>query len=112
MEHRIFKLIPTAAPDDTNWDRAPNQGEVVVRAISPADARLVASEAEFGFLDSGGKPGDGTTTRFASAFRDDKLYSVLEVTDSSYSPEGPRELLAGELTNPLKGGRSATRSEK
>ncbi len=103
MEHRIFKLIPTAAADDPNWDRAPNQGEVVVRAASPADARLVASEAEPDFLGQDGKPGDGATTRFASAFRDEKLYSVIEIEDERYPQDGQREVLAGTITNPVKG---------
>jgi len=103
MEHRIFKLIPTAAVDDPNWDRAPNQGEVVVRAISPADARLVASEAEPDFLGQDSKPGGGTTTRFASAFRDDKLYSVVEIDDAAYPEDGPREVLSGTISNPIKG---------
>lgn len=102
METRLFKLIPTAAPDDTNWDRASNQGEVIVRAHSPADARLVASEAEPDFLEGEGRPADGATTRFASAFRDEKLYSVVEIGDPRHSASGPRGLLEGSIDNPLK----------
>jgi len=102
MDKRIFKLKPAAAPWDSNWDRAPNHGEVVVRALSPADARIVASEAELDFLETDTRPGDGVSTRFASAFRDDKLYTVIEMEDSSFSQCGPRAVLSGEINASLK----------
>ncbi|MCY0093772.1 hypothetical protein [Hoeflea ulvae] len=73
---QIYRLEPNTRPDDPRWDNAPNHGAVRVRAFSPADARIVAAEAEVDFLDIDAKPGDGTTTDFASAFRDDKLYHV------------------------------------
>ncbi len=72
----IYRLEPNTRPDDPRWDNAPNHGVVRVRAVSPADARVLAAEAEIDFLDIDAKPGDGTTTDFASAFRDDKLYHV------------------------------------
>lgn len=95
MATRIFRLLPAAEPHDPNWDRAPHHGVVVVRAESPADARIVASEAEADFLDRPAKPGDGVSTRFASAFRDDKLYSVEEVHSGDWPQEGAREVLSG-----------------
>lgn len=104
MSRRIFKLIPIAAVGDPNWDRATNQGEVVVRANSPADARIVASEAEADFTDIGAKPGDGVSTRFASAFRDDKLYTVIEDDTGTFSRAGPREVLSGTVRDPLTHG--------
>ncbi|MDP2121189.1 MAG: hypothetical protein Q8K28_14925 [Hoeflea sp.] len=88
---KIYRLIPSAAPNDPRWDNAPGHGEVRVRALSPADARIVAAAAEIDFLDIGAKPGDGTTTDFASAFRDDKLYHV--VLESDAAAEGPRGLV-------------------
>lgn len=94
----IYRLEPTAAPGDPNWDLATSHGTVIVRAESPADARIVASEAEADFLDSNALPADDKSTRFASAFRNDKLYSVSEVADSTHSPEGPREVLEGEIS--------------
>ncbi|WP_299813400.1 hypothetical protein [uncultured Roseibium sp.] len=107
METRIYKLTPSAADWDPNWDLAKNQGEVIVRAQSPADARIVASEAEPDFLDTGGKPAEGASTRNASAFRDEKLYAVAELSSSEFSAEGPRELLRGSIGNPLKAGFSS-----
>ncbi|MBU4531002.1 MAG: hypothetical protein KUA43_05575 [Hoeflea sp.] len=86
-------MIPSAEPDDPRWDNAPCHGEIRVRALSPADARIVAAGAEIDFLDIGAKPGDGTTTDFASAFRDDKLYHV--VLDPDDGSAGPRGLVTG-----------------
>ena len=44
----IYRLLPSAPPDDPNWDRALNQGEVVVRAASSGAARAMAALATFG----------------------------------------------------------------
>ena len=74
-----FRLTPVADPEDPNWDLAPNHGVVEVNALSPADARIVAAEAEVDFLDTNAAPADGTTTRHASAFRTDKLYAVRRI---------------------------------
>ena len=79
---KIYRLEPNTRADDPRWDNAPNHGIIRVRAFSAADARVVAAQAEVDFLDINAKPGDGTTTDFASAFRDDKLYHVtLEAED-------------------------------
>tara|TARA_R110002020_G_scaffold109430_10_gene253073 strand:+ start:1004 stop:1357 length:354 start_codon:yes stop_codon:yes gene_type:complete len=91
---KLYRLTPSAQPDDPRWDNAPNHGEILVRALSPADARIVAAQSEVDFLDIGAKPGDGTTTDFASAFRDDKLYHVaLESEDAG---TGERGIVSGK----------------
>ncbi len=92
---RIFRLVPDAPKTDPNWDLAGPAGDVVVRARSAADARIVASEAELDFLDTSTKPGDGVSTNFASVFRDEKLYRVIEDDSGSYPREGPRVVLSG-----------------
>lgn len=103
MKKQLFRLVPAAAADDPNWDRAKNHGEVIVRATSHAEARLIASQAEADFLESRARPGDDVSTRFASAFRDEKLYSVLEINGSSeISENGPTEVVSGTIHNPLK----------
>ncbi|KGF70061.1 hypothetical protein LL06_07520 [Hoeflea sp. BAL378] len=89
---KLYRLTPSAEPNDPRWDNAPGHGEILVRALSPADARIVAAQAEIDFLDIGAKPGDGTTTDFASAFRDDKLYHV--VLESDDPGEGPRGVIS------------------
>lgn len=93
----IYRLIPIAAPDDPNWQLSARQGEVTVRAKSSGDARLVASEAERDFLDIDAKPGEGVSTSGASAFRNDKLFTVIEDVSGTYAEEGPRQVLDGTV---------------
>jgi len=93
----LFRLVPIALDNDPRWDIATNQGEVVVRAYTAADARIVAAEAEIDFLDVDAMPGHGTTTKMASAFRDDKLYTVVDETSGAFPQEGPREVVSGVI---------------
>jgi hypothetical protein len=98
VETAIYRLTPTARPDDTNWDRTANRGEVVVRARSSGDARVVASEGEARAM--GKDPTLATTQMLASAFRDSHLYAVHRVSDAQYPALGPREVLeAGFLAD-------------
>nr|WP_257316700.1 hypothetical protein [Shinella pollutisoli] len=90
-------MVPIAAPGDTNWDLAPNQGEVVVRARSSGDARVVAAEAELDFTEIDALPGDGNSTTSDSAFRNERLYTVVDETDPAYPAEGPRGVVAGSI---------------
>jgi hypothetical protein len=94
---KIFRLLPVADEADPRWGNADNHGEVIVRARSAADARVVASEAEDDFLETDALPGDGNSTRTFSAFRDDKLYTVVEDTTGRYSPLGERQVVAGKI---------------
>lgn len=92
-ELKMYRLSPLAAPDDPNWQNASYQGEVVVAARSSGDARIVASQAELDFLEIDAKPAEGVTTDMASAFRSEKLYTVVE---EGPAPEGTeRGVLAG-----------------
>lgn len=94
---KLFRLVPVAAATDTNWDIAPNQGEVVVRARSSGDARVVAAEAELDYTEIDALPGDGNSTTSSSAFRNEKLYTVVDETDPAYDVDGPRGLVAGTV---------------
>ncbi|MBB5551182.1 hypothetical protein [Rhizobium lentis] len=75
----IYRLEPIAAPDDPRWDNAPGHGIVVVAARTPGDARIVAAARELDFMEVDAAPAEDVTTANASAFRDDKLYTVIEV---------------------------------
>ncbi|MGH6859505.1 MAG: hypothetical protein ACRECY_04560, partial [Phyllobacterium sp.] len=75
----VYRLVPVAAPDDPRWDNSPYQGEVVVAARTSGDARVVAAGLELDFMEVDAAPADGVTTFDASAFRDEKLYTVIEV---------------------------------
>jgi len=102
----IYRLRPIARPDDQNWDHATNQGDVVVRARSSGDARVVASEAEA--IASGITDLKATTKLIASAFRDPKLYSVQRIYDSAFAEVGPRVLLEGSPHPALRRAREGT----
>ncbi|WP_439616204.1 hypothetical protein [Shinella sp.] len=94
---KLYRLVPIASATDTNWDLAPNQGEVVVRARSSGDARVVAAEAELDFLEIDALPADGNSTTSSSAFRNEKLYTVVDETNPAYPLDGPREVVAGTV---------------
>ena len=75
----VYRLVPTAAADDPRWGNSPYQGEVVVAARTSGDARIVAASAEFDFMQTAAAPAADVTTSNASAFRSDKLYTVIEI---------------------------------
>ncbi len=75
----LYQLVPVAREDDPRWVKDAPQGIVLVAARTAGDARLVASESQPDFPAANALPAEDVTTRFASAFRDEKLYSVIEV---------------------------------
>lgn len=94
----LYRLVPIAAPDDSNWDRAINQGEVVVRARSSGEARAIAAIAEAAAA-TGTTP-ELTTQVTASALLDEKLYAVREEGAGTYPIEGPDEVLSASFHFP------------
>lgn len=68
-----------------------------MRAKSSGDARIVATEAEADFPENRAKPGEGVSTAAASAFRNEKLYTVIEDISGRYPSEGPRAILSGSF---------------
>ncbi|MGR9249752.1 hypothetical protein [Rhizobium leguminosarum] len=75
----IYRLEPIAATDDPRWDNSPGHGTVVVAARTTGDARIVAAARELDFMEVDAAPAEDVTTVNASAFRDDKLYTVIEI---------------------------------
>ncbi|OAP39141.1 hypothetical protein AU381_08550 [Sinorhizobium glycinis] len=94
-ELKIYRLSPLAEPSDPNWENARYQGEVVVIARTSGDARIVASEAELDFREIDAKPAEGVTTDMASAFRSEKLYTVIE--EGPAPPGSDRGVIAGQV---------------
>ncbi len=95
---KIYRLVPIARAADSNWKNAIWRGEVVVRAKTAGDARVVASLAELDFIEA--DPAVSSTGRameMASAFRSDKLYNVIEDNSGSFVPNGPREVIGGRV---------------
>src|SRR5690606_28817999 len=75
----LYRLTPISQLSDPRWDNSPCHGEITVCALSPADARIVAADAEVDFPDLDAKPAHGTSTFLASAFLNSKLYHVEKV---------------------------------
>jgi hypothetical protein len=91
----IYRLVPIPGPDDANFDLAQYQGEVVVRALSSGDARVVAAEGEA--RASGKDPGLFTTALRASALLEPHLYAVRLVADGTFPTDGEREVLLADF---------------
>lgn len=75
----VYRLVPAAPPEDPNWQNSPSQGEVVVAARTAGDARIVAASRELDFMEVDAAPAEDVTTANASAFRNEKLYTVIEI---------------------------------
>ncbi|MGR9166959.1 hypothetical protein [Rhizobium leguminosarum] len=91
----IYRLEPIAAPDDPRWDNSPGHGTVVVAARTAGDARIVAAARELDFMEVDAAPAEDVTTVNASAFRDDKLYAVIEIERNKRDVE--RGILEGAI---------------
>lgn len=91
----IYRLEPIAAPDDPRWDNAPGHGVVTVAARSSGDARLVAASQELDYMEIDAKPAEDVTTGMASAFRSEKLYTVIEIARDQQGLT--RGLIEGEI---------------
>ena len=94
----IWRITPAARFGDSRWEDHPMFAEVIVRAPGAAQARLMAGKA-LSRADSLAQFGEERDTIFISAFRDDKLYRVVELAEpSGYSPTGPDEVLLAKET--------------
>jgi hypothetical protein len=75
----VYELLPIAAFNDPNWDIAPWRGKMLVAARTTGDARVVAAAFEGNFMKTKSTPGESMATMGASAFRNEKLYTVIEI---------------------------------
>lgn len=109
----IYRLVPAAPINDPNWSRALNHGQVIVRAHSTGEARAIAALEEASIRYGGVPP--TTTQVVASAFRDEKLYTVIPDTTGSLTIRGPP--LSGGPSGPFfyvavgRGGAEATQGQ-
>ena len=94
----IYRLVPAAPPDDPGWELSLNQGEVVVRARSSGEARALAALAEASHRTNAVPL--STTQVIASAFRDEKLYTVHEDVSGVYPEAGPDDVLSADFHFP------------
>ncbi|MCO4315680.1 hypothetical protein M8997_000675 [Phyllobacterium sp. 21LDTY02-6] len=84
---RIYRLLPVTTESDPNWNSAGTQGEVIVRAESPDDARALAAELASSHHKGGSR----------QDFLDNELYNVIEDTSLRYPAEGKRGMVAGTI---------------
>ena len=92
----VYRLIPIAQAHDPRWDNSPYQGEVVVAARTTGDARIVAAERELDFMEVDCAPAEGVSTSNASAFRSEKLYTVIELEHAR--TDLTRGVMAGNIS--------------
>lgn len=95
----IYRLVPSAPADDPGWELALNHGEVVVHAHSTGEARAIAALEEAS-IRAGGPP-PTTTQVVASAFRNEKLYTVIEDDSGTFDDAGPVRVIRGEFVFPM-----------
>lgn len=75
----IYRLVPTISSSDSRVHGQYLPDDVVVAARTTGDARIVAAGRELDFLEIDAAPSEDVTTRNASIFRDEKIYSVIEI---------------------------------
>lgn len=95
----LWALEASAVAEDTRWLDFPIWADVIVRAPTASQARLVAAAMEAAEI------GDATTTGneslpFRSAFEDEKLYQVRRVHPDGMPEEGPAEVLSARQARP------------
>jgi hypothetical protein len=73
----LWKLWPVAHPDDSRWQDHAIWKEVIVRADNAALARQLAARLEW---DPDEPPSGNESLPFQSAFQDEKLYWVTQLS--------------------------------
>jgi len=94
----LWKLLPAAPEGSSYWLDHRVWKEVVVRATSAAEARLVAAEMERRQADDHVPVGNESHS-FRSGFEDEKLYWVKRLNpddEPDPNPDGPEEILRAE----------------
>ena len=91
----IYRLTPAADADDPMWVLGRRHGDVLVRADSPAQARIVAAGAEDDLYAPFRFAEDGVTNAYFSPFRSEQHYLVLEEAAAAHAQAGPPAVLEG-----------------
>ena len=85
---RLWRITPSAPPNDLRWLGGPVWREIVVRAGTAAEARVVAARMEAD--QQGFRPGENTAGAAAmgyqSALYDEALYHVAELPEGGSGP--------------------------
>ena len=89
----VWEMTPVARPDDPSWQGRRQFARVLVRAGSPAEARVVASHLDT--PDEAHEFGD-QHPRYRSGLMDPALYVAHAATDAGFEADGPAEVLEAE----------------
>lgn len=81
----LWRLIPAAAPEDPHWQGRRAWREVIVRAESAAQARLIAAGLE---RQPGRPPVGNESLDERSGFLDEKLYWAVPLEADEAAAEG------------------------
>lgn len=91
----LWKIVPVAGKGDPRWLDHPIWAEVVVRAPTAAQARVLAAEMER--REAGdAAPAGNESLSFTGGFEDEKLYRVMRLGPEEapdFGPEGPEAVL-------------------
>jgi hypothetical protein len=95
----IWRITPAARFGDSRWEDHPMFAEVIVRAPTAAQARLIAGTA-LSRAHSQTQFGGERDTIFISAFRDASLYRVVELTEANGYPAGETDEVISATETP------------
>ena len=98
---QLWKITPSAPPDDPRWLEGLQWRELNVRAETAAEARVIAARMEA--AQQGFSPGrstaGGVAMDYQSPLYDEALYHVTEMPSGSsqdFPAEGPPEILVAQ----------------
>ena len=99
---KIYRLVPVASDRNPNRRNTPShaawsQRELIVRAKTAGDARIVACQAELDLAQLDTASCEGMSPDISDAFRSEKLYIVVEDNSGRFIPNGPREVVGGPV---------------
>lgn len=89
----LWMIEPVADSDDPRWQDRLQFRQVVVRAATPAFARLLAAPLDT--PDRALQFGQ-QNAQLGSGFKDEKLYRVVPYRGDAYAVEGPDTVLEAE----------------
>jgi hypothetical protein len=97
----LWRITPSAPPDDPRWLGGPEWQEIIVRAGTAAEARVIAAQMEAARQDF--RPdrnvAGAAAMDYQSPLADEGLYHVVELPDDGPGPfpvEGPPEVLVAQ----------------
>lgn len=95
----LWSIEASAVAEDSRWLDFPIWTDVVVRAPTAAQARLLAAAMEAAEIGDPTTVGNETLA-FRSGFQDEKLYHVRQVHPAGTPEDGPDAVLSARQARP------------